>query len=75
MKTLPVHIAPFSNIYAMKTIGVHTAPIRGAPDQDFQNPAGTGFTGFFRGVLPDNPAGNGLFYVKCFSLAIRDEEW
>ena len=25
MKTLPVHIAPFSNEYAMKTIGVHTA--------------------------------------------------
>ena len=25
MKTLPVHIAPFSNRYAMKTIGVHIA--------------------------------------------------
>ena len=24
-KTLPVHIAPFSNRYAMKTIGVHIA--------------------------------------------------
>ena len=26
MKTLSVRIAPFSNKYAMKTIGVHTAP-------------------------------------------------
>ena len=28
MKTLPVHIAPFSNRYAMKTIGVHIAPAK-----------------------------------------------
>ena len=27
VKTLPVHIAPFSNKYAMKTIGVHIAPV------------------------------------------------
>ena len=26
IKTLPVHIAPFSNKYAMKRIGVHIAP-------------------------------------------------
>ena len=26
MKMLSVHISPFSNEYAMKTIGVHTAP-------------------------------------------------
>ena len=28
MKTLSVHIAPFSNEYAMKTIGVHTFPLK-----------------------------------------------
>ena len=28
MKTLPVHIAPFSDKYAMKTIGVHIAPAK-----------------------------------------------
>ena len=28
MKTLSVHIAPFSNEYAMKIIGVHTAPAK-----------------------------------------------
>ena len=28
MKTLPVHIAPFSNRYAMKTKGVHIAPAK-----------------------------------------------
>ena len=28
MKTLPVRIAPFSNKYAMKTIGVHVAPAK-----------------------------------------------
>ena len=28
IKRLPVHIAPFSNIYAMKTIGVHIAPAK-----------------------------------------------
>ena len=27
-KTLPVHIAPFSNKYAMKPIGVHIAPTK-----------------------------------------------
>ena len=31
--------------------------IRGVPDQDFQNPAGTGFTGYFHRIRPDNPAG------------------
>ena len=29
---------------------------RGVPDRDFQNPAGTGFTGLLRGIRPDNPA-------------------
>ena len=28
MKTLPVHIAPFSNKYAMKTIGIHITPTK-----------------------------------------------
>ena len=28
MKTLSIHIAPFSNEYAMKTMGVHTAPAK-----------------------------------------------
>ena len=28
MKTLPVHITPFSNKYAMKTISVHIAPAK-----------------------------------------------
>ena len=28
---------------------------RGVPDQDFQNPAGTGFTGLFHEIRPDNP--------------------
>ena len=31
--------------------------IRGVPDQDFQNPAGTGFTGYFHRIRPDYPAG------------------
>ena len=28
MKRLSIHIAPFSNEYAMKTMGVHTAPAK-----------------------------------------------
>ena len=28
---------------------------RGVPDQDFQNPAGTGFTGLFHEIRLDNP--------------------
>ena len=28
MKTLSVHIAPFSDEYALKTIGFHTAPVK-----------------------------------------------
>ena len=39
IKTLPVHIAPFSNEYVMKTIGVHTAPAKWCCESLFQNKA------------------------------------
>ena len=36
MKTLPAHIVPFLNEYAMKTIGAHTAPAKRCCRSPFQ---------------------------------------
>ena len=51
-------------------VSVMPNDFRDVPDQDFQNPAGTGFTGFLRGIsgrnLPDNLAIYGFFSNKKF---------
>ena len=54
---------------------------RGVPDQDFQNPAGTGFTEVFHEIRPNNPvlfgdnlSETGHFYIENFSLVIQGYE-
>ena len=58
---------------------------RGVPDQDFQNPTGTGFTGIFHEFRPDNPVSfcriiqpESDFYVSkifyCSAKIMRSDE-
>ena len=48
-------------------------PYRGVPDQDFQNPASTRFTGFFHGIRPEQDFSMSKVFHYSFEMKNGDK--